>query len=127
MLGVVEQAVGEVVGGAQLAQAADGGCEGRSAGLVAVAGGQAGAGQLAFGPQHGPKMPGHVGVEQGEQLACGGITQVVGGAGGQRPRPAEELVADAEGSCVREGGAGVAQRVQWLAAGVGGGGFQEAD
>ena len=48
---------------------------------VRVGGGQASAGQVAFGPLHGGQMPGPVAVEQGEQVAGGGGGgQVVGGA-----------------------------------------------
>jgi len=53
MPGVVQQAVGQVVGGAQLAQASDRRGEGRRGGRVAVAGGQAGADEVTFGPRHG--------------------------------------------------------------------------
>ena len=35
---------------------------------VAVAGGEPGADQVAFGPQHGGQVPGLVGVEQGQQI-----------------------------------------------------------
>ena len=88
VLGVVEQAVGKVVGGAQLTQAADRRGEGDRSGRVAVAGGQAGTHQVTFGAQHRGQVPGLVVIEQGEQLADGGaVAQVVGGAGGQRPRP----------------------------------------
>ena len=66
VLGIVEQAVGEMIGGGPLAQA------GNRGGVGIVAGGEAGAHQVAFGPQHGGKVPGLVGVEQREQLAGGG-------------------------------------------------------
>ena len=46
---MVEQPVGQVVGGGVLAQAGDRGREGRSGGWVAVGGAEAGAGQAAFG------------------------------------------------------------------------------
>ena len=48
-LGVVEQSVGEMVGGGVLAQAGDCSGERRCSGQVAVACGEAGAGQVAFG------------------------------------------------------------------------------
>ena len=91
-------------------------------------GGEAGAGQVALGAQHGGQVPGLVGVEQGQQLAGGGgVTEFVGSAGGQRPRPPQGIRADPEGAGVFEGAAGVAQRVRWLAAGGGGEGFHDAD
>src|SRR5262245_66297029 len=51
----------------------------------------------------------------------------MGGAGGQRPRPAQEIVAYPEGIRVGERAAGMAQRVAWLAAGGGGERFHDAD
>jgi len=77
---VVEQAVGEVVGGAVLAQARDRGCERcRDIGPAVVVG-ETGAGQVALGAQHRGEVAGLVRVEQREQFADGGgVTQVVGG------------------------------------------------
>ena len=125
--GVVEEAVGEVVGGAVLAEAGDGGWPGRLGGGVVVAG-EAGAGQIAFGAQHGGQVPGRAGVELGEQLAGGGgVPQVMSSAGGQRPRPAQAFMADPEGADMRESAAGVAQRVLRLYAGGGGEGFRDVD
>jgi hypothetical protein len=99
--GVVEQAVSEVIRGAQLAQATDRRGEGGRYGRVAVAGGEAGAGKVAFGPQHRGQVPELAGVEQGEQLAGGGcVVQVIGGSRGQRPRPPYGFVADPEGADV---------------------------
>ena len=72
ILGVVQQAVRQVVRGAPLAQAGDRGGEGRRGGPVAVGGGQAGVGQVTFGPQHRGDLAGLVRVKQGEQLADGG-------------------------------------------------------
>ena len=124
--GVVEQAVGEMIGGAQLPQSADRGGQGRGGGRIAIAGGQAGADQGAFGLQHGREVPVGVRVQHGEQLA-GGVfaAQVVSGAAGERPPPPHLVMADpegpAEGARVSEGGAGMAQRVPRLAAGRGGG------
>ena len=62
--GVVEQAMGQVVRGAVLAETGYGGLE--------AGPGQAGAGQFALGPQHRGQVPGLVGVEHGKQLAGGG-------------------------------------------------------
>jgi len=124
---VLEQPVGQVVGGGVLAQAGDGGGEGRG-GWVADSGAEAGAGQVAFGKLHGGQFPGLVAVEHGEQLGGGsGIGQVVGGAGGQWPRPPQELVADPHGAGVVQGGAGVAQRVGGLAASGGGERLRDRD
>jgi hypothetical protein len=61
--GVVEQAVGKVVRRAQLAQAGDGGCEGCGRSRLAVAGGEAGPDQVAFGPLHRGKPPWLMGVD----------------------------------------------------------------
>jgi len=58
VLGVVEQAVREVVRGAVLAQAGDGGGEGARGGLVAVALGLAGAGQVRSARSMGARCPG---------------------------------------------------------------------
>ena len=94
--GVVEQAVGQVVGGGVLAQPIDRGGERRGGCVrVVVGGGAAGAGQIAFGALHGGQLPGRVSVQQGQQVAGGGgVSQVVRGAGGQRPGPPQDLVAD---------------------------------
>jgi hypothetical protein len=117
-----------VVGGAQLAQAADRRGERRRGGRVAVAGGQTGAGQVAFSPLHRGQVPGLAGVEEGEQFAGGGgVAQVEGGAGGQRPRPAQVFVADPKGARMSQGRAGVAQYVPWLVTGEGGEGLHDAD
>ena len=79
VLGVVEQAVGEVVGGAVLAQARHRGREGSRGSLVAVVGCEAGTGQFTFGPEHRGEVPGLVGVEQDEQFAGGSaVPQFVG-------------------------------------------------
>src|SRR5215467_7404768 len=51
--GVVEQAVGQVVGGGVLAQPGGRGCERRTGARVAVLGGEAGAGQVTFGAHQG--------------------------------------------------------------------------
>jgi len=92
--GVVEQAVGEVVGGAQLAQAINSGGERRVRRRVTVAGGEADAHQVAFGPQHRGEMPEGAGIEEGEQLTCGGcIAEIESDAGRQRPHPPYELAA----------------------------------
>ena len=61
-----------MVRGAPLAQAGDRGGEERRGGPVAVGGGQAGVGQVTFGPQHRGDLAGLVRVKQGEQLADGG-------------------------------------------------------
>ena len=53
--------------------------------------------------------------------------QVVGGAGGQRPRPPQAFVADPDGAALGERGAGVAQRFLRLVAGGGGEGFHDAN
>jgi hypothetical protein len=112
VLGLIEQAMGQVVRGAELALAGDGRGEGGGGGRVTVTGGQAGEGQIAFGPQHGGQVPGLPGGEQGEQLADGDrVTEVMSGAGGQWPRPPQEAVADPEGVGVSQRGPGVAQRV----------------
>jgi len=93
-----------------------------------VGGGQAGEGQVAFGPQHGGQVPGRGGGEQGEQLAGGGgVAQLMGGAGGQRPRPAHTVVADPKGADVGESGPGVAQRGLRLEPGGGGEALHQAD
>ena len=90
--------------------------------------GEPGPDEVAFGPQHRGQVPGRIGVEQGEQLAGGGgVAQLVGGAGGQRPRPAQAFVAYPEGVGVGEDAAGVAQRGLRLAAGGGGEGLHDAD
>ena len=88
-LSVVEQAVGEVVGSAQLAQAANRVGEALGGDLGVVDGGQPGTDEVAFGPLHRRQVPRLAGVEQRKQLTGGGgITQLVGSAGGQRPGPA---------------------------------------
>lgn len=92
-----------MVGSAALAQAGDGGGEGGPGVRVAVARGEAAADQVPFGSQHGRKLPGRMGVEQGEQLARGGgVVQLAGAAGGQRPSPAQAIAADAEHAGVSE-------------------------
>ena len=59
--GVVEQAAGEVVGTGLLAQSGDRAGERGARVLLAVAeGGEAGAGQVALGAQHGGELPGRV-------------------------------------------------------------------
>ena len=68
VLGVVEQAMRQMIGGAQLAQAGDRASKARGGGVAAVPSSEAGADQVAFGPQHGRKLPRLVGVEQGKQL-----------------------------------------------------------
>ena len=97
---MVEQPVGQMVGSGVLAQPGNRGGERRSSGgRVAVGGGEAGAGQVAFGALHRGQLPGPVTVEQSEQFGSGGgIGEVVRGAGGQRPRPPQELVVDREGA-----------------------------
>jgi hypothetical protein len=72
VLGVVKQAMGEVIGSAVLAQACDRGGERCRDMGVAVMASEAGASQVALGPLHWGKMPGLVGVQQGKQLADGG-------------------------------------------------------
>ena len=55
-------------------------------GLVAIAVGQPGSGQIALGPQHDGDMSGLVGIEQGEQFTGGGnVPHLEGGARGQLP------------------------------------------
>ena len=111
-----------------LAQAPDRGSEEAGRGWVAAAGGEAGTGQLALGPQHRGQVPGLVVVEQDEQLADGvGIAQVVGGAGGQRPCPAQGFVPESEGVGLGEGGTGAAEGVLRPAGGGGREGFRDAD
>ena len=108
---MVEQPMGEMVGGTELAQAADGGGEGCRGGLIAIVVGEPGADEVAFGPLHRGKMPRRIGVQQCEQLAGGsGVAQVPCGAGGQRPRPAQAFLAYPEGISMGEDVAGVAQR-----------------
>jgi hypothetical protein len=124
LLGVVEQPVGQVVGRGVLAQPGDR-CGERRAGVRVGAdgGAEAGAGQVAFGPLQRGQLPGPVPVEQGEQLGSGdgvGVGEVVGGAGGQRPRPPQVLMADPEGGGVAEDGAGAAERGGGLTVGGGG-------
>ena len=82
--------MGQVVGGASVTQAGDRGGEGCGGPVaIAVGPGQAGAGQVAFGPQHRGQVPGLVRVEQGDQLAGGRvIAQFVSRASGERPGPA---------------------------------------
>ena len=117
-----------MVGGGLLAQAGDGRGEGGRGVRVAVASRQAGAGQVAFGPQHRGQVPRLVVVEQGEQLTGGdGVIQVVGGAGGQRPRPPQAVVADSQGARVGEEGLGEAECGARLAAGGGGEALDQAD
>jgi hypothetical protein len=69
--------------------------------------GEAGAGQVAVGLQHGGEVPGLDRVEHGEQLAGGGaVLQLVGGTGGGLwPLPAQAFVADLDGAGVCECGA----------------------
>jgi hypothetical protein len=118
--GVVEQAMGEVVGGGLFAQAADRRGEVGRGGRAGLASGKADAGQAAFGTQQRGQMPGLVVIDQGEQLTDGGsVAQVVGGASGQWPRPPYVVAADAEGADVGEDGPGVAQCGPRLAAGGG--------
>jgi hypothetical protein len=57
-------------------------------------------------------------VKQSEQFADGsGVAQLMGGAGGQRPGPAEELVADPERVRASERGTGAVAcgtcRAEW--------------
>ena len=72
-----------------LAQAGDRGGKRQAGGVrVPVCRGQAGADQVAFGALHGGQLPRLVAVEHGQQLAGrDGVGEVVGGTGGQRPRP----------------------------------------
>jgi len=89
--------VSQVVGGGVLAQPGDRGGDRRACVRAAVGGGQAGAGQVALGALHRGQVPGLVAVEQGEHVVGGGgVGEVVRGAGGQRPRPAQVLVTDAQ-------------------------------
>ena len=126
--GVVEQAMGEVVGGGLFAQAADRRGEVGRGGRAGLASGKADAGQAAFGTQQRGQMPGLVVIEQGEQLTDGGsVAQVVGGASGQWPRPPQVVATDAEGADVGEDGPGVAQCGPRLAAGGGSEALHQAD
>jgi hypothetical protein len=76
VLGVVEQAVGEVVGGGVLAQPG----ERRASGRAGIGSGEADAGQVAFGLLQGCQLPGPVAVEHGQQFGfCGSVGKVVGG------------------------------------------------
>jgi hypothetical protein len=78
----------------------------------AAGGGQTGASQVTFGPQHRGEMPGLVGVEQGQQVGDrAGVAQFERGADGQRPRPAQVLVADPQDACASERRPGLAQRI----------------
>ena len=82
-----------------------------------VAGGEAGTGKIACGPQHRGDVSGRMGVEQRKQVADGrGVMQVASGAGGQRPRPAQAVEAQSEDVSVVERAPGVAQRFLLLAA-----------
>ena len=63
------------------------------AGPAVVAGGEPGAGQLAFSPHHRGQVSSRAGVEQARQFAGGGgVVQVVGGAGGQGQRGQSALI-----------------------------------
>ena len=126
--GVIEEAVGQVVGSGVLAQAGDRRGERLVGARVALGCGQAGASQVAFGAQHGGQLPGLVAVEQGEQLGHGGgVGQVVRGSGGQGPGPPGELVADPQDAGAVQGGTGVTQRGGGLAAGGGGERLRDRD
>ena len=94
-----------------LAQPGDRYGERRTGVRLAVGGGEAGAGQGAFGALHKGQLPGPVPVEQGEQFGGGGgVGEVMGGAGGERPRPPHGFVADFQGADVAENGTGLAER-----------------
>ena len=70
-------------------------------GRVAAGWGEAGPGQVAFGSLHGGQLPGLVSVQHGQQLGGGGgVGELTGGAGGQRPRPPQVLLADPQGAGV---------------------------
>ena len=80
---MIQHAVSQMIGGAQVAQTANRGGEGRVRGRIAVASGHAGTGECAFGLQHGREMPGRIGVQHGEEF--GGdvrVAEVVSGPGG---------------------------------------------
>src|ERR1022692_374124 len=79
-----------------------------------------GADQVIFDSRQRAETPGRVGAEQGEQLAGGGgITEIVGGTGGQRPSPPKGFGAHPESTGMRERPAGMPQRVRHLPAGGG--------
>ena len=129
VLGVVEQAVGEVVGGSVLAQAGYGrGERGPGGGLVIVLAGQAGTGQVALGAQQRDNVARLIGVEQGQQFLGGGrVAHLMGGADGERPCPDQLSMAYPEGVGVREDRASAPQRLLWPAVGDGGEGLSEAE
>jgi len=86
VLSVVEKAVSQVVGGAQLTQSVNCGGEGRG-GRIATADRQAGVDLGAFG-LHGRDVPDRARIENGEQFLDGiGIAQVVSGTGCHWPSP----------------------------------------
>ena len=101
VLGVVEQAMGEVVGGALLAQA-----------VMAAANAAAAAWSPSWAASRartrsrsarsmGARCPGWLGVEQREQFdGAGAVPELVGGAGGQWPRPAQAFETYPERVCM---------------------------
>ena len=112
VLGVVEEAMGEMVGGTVLAQADHGRGEGAVGALMASAGREAGASQVPLGPQERDDVSWLVRVEQIEQPASrGGVVELMCGPGGQRPRPDQFAMTYAQGGGVGEGGASAPQRL----------------
>ena len=77
---------------------------GPASGLPSVAASRPG--QVAFGALHRGQLPGPVAVEQGQQVAGGGVVGQVGARrGGQRAGHRQFLGADAHGGGVVQGGA----------------------
>jgi len=86
--------VGEVVGRAAVAQAADGRRQVRRAsGLVAASRSQPGADQVPFGAQDRSQVARRGAVKLAEQLRAGcGVGQLMRSAGRERPRSLHDLV-----------------------------------
>ena len=98
--GVVEQAVGEMIGGGLLPQPGDRARQRRPRGIGGgVKGGKAGAGQLSLSAQHRGELARPVAVQQLEQLGRGlGVGKVPGSRGRRAATPTAEVVAHPERS-----------------------------
>ena len=117
-LGVVEKPVGEVVRSADRANRLNRRHELISGVGGVLRGGETGADQQRFGALHRCELSGPLPIADVEELSLGGeITELVGTAGGQRPRPASVVSGERERSLdVLQGAAAPPQRLDEIVA-----------